>query len=197
MNKALQKRSLRAAGLALAIALGLASGNHSAQAATVQITLNWIFAAASFPAGTFSVDATGQSTETDLRLLVVRVAPQISLVGTNFYYIAHSAPTTRIDTYDQFTFKDPRINNGALTTGYAQGYGETSATPSLTLGRVVFDTASTAAPSFSAGHGYPEWVPASTAVPEPGTLLPAAALVAGALLRRRRGRARRSGRAMV
>jgi hypothetical protein len=33
----------------------------------------------------------------------------------------------------------------------------------------------------------------ATAVPEPGTLLPAAALVAGALLRRRRGRASRSG----
>jgi uncharacterized protein (TIGR03382 family) len=34
-----------------------------------------------------------------------------------------------------------------------------------------------------------------TAVPEPGTFLPAALLVAGALLRRRRGRASRSGRA--
>lgn len=36
---------------------------------------------------------------------------------------------------------------------------------------------------------------AASAVPEPGTLLPAAALVMGALLRRRRGRAHRSGRA--
>ena len=195
MKISLPKRSLRAAGLAVAIALGLASGNHAAQSATVQITLNRIFAAASFPAGTFPVDATGQSTESDLRLLVVRVVPQISLVGTNFYYIAHSAPTTNISFYDQFTFKDSRINNGALTTGYAQGYGETSATPSLTLTRVVFETASTAAPSFSAGHGYPEWVPASTAVPEPGTFLPAALLVACALLRRRRPRSHRSGRA--
>jgi hypothetical protein len=195
MNKALQKRSLSAAGLALALALGLAAVSHSAQAATVQITLNRIFAAASFPAGTFSVDATGQSTESDLRLLVVRVAPQISLVGTNFYYIAHSAPTTRIDTYDQFTFKDPRINNGALTTGYALGYGETSSTPSVTLRKVVFDTASTAAPSFTVGHSYPEWVPASTAVPEPSTFIPAALLVMGALLRRRRPRSHRSGRA--
>ncbi len=35
----------------------------------------------------------------------------------------------------------------------------------------------------------------ATAVPEPGTFLPAAAMVMGALLRRRRGRAHRSGRA--
>jgi hypothetical protein len=35
----------------------------------------------------------------------------------------------------------------------------------------------------------------ATAVPEPGAFLPAAALVMGAFLRRRRGRARRSGRA--
>jgi hypothetical protein len=39
-----------------------------------------------------------------------------------------------------------------------------------------------------------ELVPAaSVAVPEPGTFFPAAVLVAGALLRRRRGRAHRSG----
>jgi hypothetical protein len=35
----------------------------------------------------------------------------------------------------------------------------------------------------------------AAAVPEPGAFLPAAALVMGAFLRRRRGRARRSGRA--
>jgi uncharacterized protein (TIGR03382 family) len=68
--------------------------------------------------------------------------------------------------------------------------------PTVTLTRVVFDNASTFAPSFTGSEtGITEWSPTSTAVPEPGTFIPAAVLVAGALLRRRRSRSHRSGRA--
>ena len=96
----------------------------------------------------------------------------------------------------EITFNDTRINTNQTTTGYAQAVGAINgSTYSVTLTRVVFDNASTVAPSFNAGTTYPEWSPTSTAVPEPGTFIPAAVLVAGALLRRRRSRSHRSGRA--
>ena len=65
----------------------------------------------------------------------------------------------------------------------------------ITLTRLVFDDASLTLPSgfTPSSSNYPEF--GSTAVPEPGTFIPAAVLVAGALLRRRRSRSHRSGRA--
>ena len=99
---------------------------------------------------------------------------------------------------DRFTFTDSRINGGVETTGWAQGIGSIGNDNSLsvTLTRVVFDNASPTAPTFTGSEtGITEWSAASTAVPEPGAFIPAAVLVAGALLRRRRSRSHRSGRA--
>ena len=98
----------------------------------------------------------------------------------------------------EITFNDTRINTNQTTTGYAQAVGAINgSTYSVTLTRVVFDNASTTLPNnFSlSSTSYPEFVASSTAVPEPGTFIPAAVLVMGALLRRRRSRSHRSGRA--
>lgn len=210
--KALQNRSPRAAGLALALALGLAAAGDSTQAATVQITLggnNWTFVYGSTSNVTQGLDVTGdgvndsltvEKSSNALTLMGQYPAPlfnpsanviaSVYVSGFPFFGGIASSPAT-------FTFSDQRINGGNLTTGWAQGtYNTYTGGASVTLTRVVFDTASTSAPSFTGSEtGITEWVPASTAVPEPGTLLPAAALVMGALLRRRRGRAHRKGRA--
>ncbi len=193
MKTSLQIRSLRAAGLALDLGLGLAAASRSAQAATVQITLNRTFTMSS-TAG--FIDVTGQSTSFN-GALTLNIYPnfnEIAIFG-NFNQIAYAYNQTT-KTSGDFSFKDARINNGATTSGKAEAVsGGSSNSPNLTLTRVVFDNASTVAPSFNAGTTYPEWSPTSTAVPEPGTFIPAAVLVAGALLRRRRSRSHRSGRA--
>ena len=193
MKTSLQIRSLRAAWLTLALGLGLAAASRSAQAATVQITLNRTFTMSS-TAG--FIDVTGQSTSFN-GALTLNIYPnfnEIAIFG-NFNQIAYAYNQTT-KTSGDFSFKDSRINNGATTSGKAEAVsGGSSNSPNLTLTRVVFDNASTVAPSFNAGTTYPEWSPTSTAVPEPGTFIPAAVLVAGALLRRRRSRSHRSGRA--
>jgi MYXO-CTERM domain-containing protein len=208
MKKALQTRSPRAARLALALALGLAAASHSAQAAIVQITLNRVFTA---PLGfvTYYVnDVTGQSTESNLKLSLFADAnyKDVTLEGTDGSYVAYSTyngntnphSLDSLSSAEPFQFKDPRINNNQLTTAYAQGVGESvNNIPQVTLTRMVFDDASTSfsPSSFGSNTAYAEWVPASSAVPEPGAFIPAAVLVAGALLRRRRSRSHRSGRA--
>ena len=99
---------------------------------------------------------------------------------------------------ERFTFTDSRINGGVETTGWAQGFGSIGNDNSLsvTLTRVVFDNLSTNAPTFTGSEtGITEWSASSTAVPEPGTFIPAAVLVMGAILRRRRSRSHRGGRA--
>ena len=203
MKTSFQKRSLRSARLSLALALGLAAASHSAQAATVQITLNRIFTTSSTGGPVNNV--TGQSTESNL-LLIINNDPGIllgvSLYGSGFGTVAYSqynfsnSFTGVLSSSSTFTFKDSRINNGATTTGHAQGVAiMDGTTPSVNLTRIVFNDASTVAPSFSPTTTYDEWSPTSTAVPEPGTFIPAAMLVTGAFLRRRRSRSHRSGRA--
>ena len=199
MKTSLQIRSLRAAGAALALSLGLAAASHSAQAATVQITLggsNWIYTVSNVSRA--RIDVTGDGTTDGVKF----INNQTQLV------LAGSTANIATATFDEeggsissgsaeFDFTDLRINGGAQTRGRAQGVGSAASSNSLsvTLTRIVFDNASTTAPSFNAGTTYPEWSPTSTAVPEPGTFIPAAALVMGALLRRRRSRSHRSGRA--
>ena len=204
MKTSFQKRSLRSAGFALALALGLAAASHSAQAATVQITLNRIFTTSSTGGPVNNV--TGQSTESNLLLIINNdsALKGVSLYGSGFGTVAYSQYnfstnfTGVVSSSTTFTFKDSRINNGATTTGHAQGVAiMDGTTPSVNLTRIVFNDASTVAPSgFSQTDGpYTEWSPTSTAVPEPGTFIPAAMLVTGAFLRRRRSRSHRSGRA--
>ena len=205
MKTSFQKRSLRSARFALALALGLAAASHSAQAATVQITLNRIFTTSS--TGGYVNNVTGQSTASNL-FLIINNDPGallgVSLYGSGFGTVAYSQYnfsnnfTGVLSSSSTFTFNDSRINNGATTTGHAQGVAiMNGTTPSVNLTRIVFNDASTVAPSgFSQTDGaYTEWSPTSTAVPEPGTFIPAAMLVAGAFLRRRRSRSHRSGRA--
>ena len=206
MKTSFQKRSLRSARLSLALALGLVAASHSAQAATVQITLNRIFTTSSTEGPVNNV--TGQSTASNLLLIINNdsALKGVSLYGSGFGTVAYSQYsvsndfTSVLSSSTTFTFKDSRINNGATTTGHAQGVAiMDGTTPSVTLTRIVFNDASTVAPSgFSQTDGaYPEWSPTSTAVPEPGTFIPAAMVVAGAFLRRRRSRSHRSGRAAV
>lgn len=222
MKISLQKRSARTAGLAIAI--GLTAAIHSAQAALVQITLggsNWTFTSSSH---TSQLDVTGDSSldaitfynqgwhliltasqdianahyKSQLHIALAYFLPQQEnpfFAGYRFDYGGFSA----------FTFTDARINNGSPTTGWAQGSslgggGGSSPFLSVYLDRVVFDDVNDGSPlapysNFDPNTTYNEWVPASTAVPEPGTFIPAAMLVMGALLRRRRGRASRSGSA--
>lgn len=202
MKTSLQKRSLRSARLSLALALGLAAASHSAQAATVQITLNRIFTTSSTEGPVNNV--TGQSTESNLLLIISNdsTSKGVSLYGSGFNAVAYSQYnfstnfTGVLSSSSTFTFKDSRINNGATTTGHAQGVAiMNGTTPSVNITRIVFNDASTVAPSFVPATTYPEWSPTSTAVPEPGTFIPAAMLVVGAFLRRRRSRSHRSGRA--
>ena len=201
MKTSLQIRSLRAAGLALALGLGLAAASHSAQAATVQITLggsNWTYTVLNVSQA--RIDVTGDGTTDGVNF--IKNPTQLVLAGSTANIATATFDEDGGSIYSvpaKFDFTDLRINGGAPTIGWAQGVGSAASNNSLsvTLTRIVFDNASTAAPSdFQPSAGaYTEWSATSTAVPEPGTFIPAAVLVAGALLRRRRSRSHRSGRA--
>ena len=213
MKTSLLKRSLRTVGLALALGLGLAAVNPSAQAATVQITLggpNWTFSTSSHPYGSpdLLLDVTGDNNTDAITVwnISTNATPSPFIKGVQMYsnhgliaqaYIEAGSINSMKSEYAQFDFQDTRINGGASTRGWAQGTATIeSGVPTVTLTRVVFDNASTFAPSFNGSEtGITEWSATSTAVPEPGTFIPAAVLVAGALLRRRRSRSHRSGRA--
>lgn len=206
-------RSLRTAGLALALGLSLAATSSSAQAATVQITLggpNWTFSTSSNPYGSpgLLLDVTGDNNTDAITVSNINSdatsSPFIKGLKIDSIngiiaraYIEANTNNNLTSAFAQFNFQDTRINGGASTRGWAQGTATIeSGVPTVTLTRVVFDNASTFAPSFTGSEtGITEWSPTSTAVPEPGTFLPAAALVMGALLRRRRSRSHRSGRA--
>ncbi len=208
MKTSLQIRALRAAGPALALGLGLAAASHSAQGATVQITLggnNWTYSMnglniSNFPLTT-KFDVTSDGT-LDSVFLYRNPGTQVALFTnpnpTGSDLIASVTLSSATSSYSEFTFADARINGGSATRGFAQGVAVNNSINNVytvTLTRVVFDNASTFAPSFTGSEtGITEWSPTSTAVPEPGTFIPAAALVMGALLRRRRSRSHRTGR---
>ena len=210
MKTSLHKHSFRTVGLALAIGLGLglAAASHSAQAATVQITLggnNWTFTPNS-PLINTNLDVTLDGNTDGLYLSYFNSYDpdfgsfeDLSIQGNGDIarVVINNGNPNVISRSDRFTFTDSRINGGAQTIGWAQGTGSYDGnSPSVTLTRVVFDNASTTAPSFNGSEtGITEWSASSTAVPEPGTFIPAAVLVMGALLRRRRSRSHRSGRA--
>ena len=218
MKTSLHKHSFRTVGLALATALSLAASMHSAQAAIVQITLNRVFTAPSTPIASSTIpvnDVTGQSTASTLYhysyndtnlsnggfSVNLNNGTMMSENAAAYYFInpiTNQPDGGSLSGSFEITFNDTRINTNQTTTGYAQAVGAINgSTYSVTLTRVVFDNASTTLPNnFSlSSTSYPEFVASSTAVPEPGTFIPAAVLVAGAILRRRRSRSHRSGRA--
>jgi hypothetical protein len=203
MKTSLQKRSLRTTGLALAIALGLASGNHSAQAALVQITLGgatWVKTNASAATGWLNITGGGAGSTSGVQWVASSTDPfdpNMIFPGAYEFYADNGGLNGGYQigfssSGDESTyFEDTRINSGTKTAAVVSITGDGN---SVTLTRVVFNNTSTTDLSgFNSATTYSDWSPTSTAVPEPGTLLPAAALVAGALLRRRRGRASRSG----
>jgi uncharacterized protein (TIGR03382 family) len=128
-----------------------------------------------------------------------------SSLGYTYYQTLGGAPYTwgGSGAIGQVYFTDDRINQGQKTSAmaevvYTDNYPGGILGNSVTLTRVVFNnTSSTDLSGFNSATTYNEWSPTSTPVPEPGTFLPAALLVAGALLRRRRGRASRSGGAVA
>ena len=213
MKTSLHKHSFRTVGLALGLAVSLAAASHSAQAAIVQITLG--------SANGFKYSLTDQSANfTPLDVTLDGTPDSVYLYLNNQFEVGlfntsnpTNPPTQEIafvfnygggaaganSSAKTFTFQDARINGGNPTTGYVQGVGVADSNNnvfSVTLTRVVFDNASTTAPTFTGSEtGITEFGASSTAVPEPGTFIPAAVLVAGAILRRRRSRSHRSGRA--
>ncbi len=83
----------------------------------------------------------------------------------------------------KFIFSDPEINNGSVTSGFLDMQASKNGDLSVQIHRLIFDDASTAAPTglTSASTGIQEW----SAVPEPSSL-GLLALGAGGLLARRR-----------
>jgi multisubunit Na+/H+ antiporter MnhB subunit len=210
MKTSLQKRSLRTTGLALAIALGLAVDNATAaiSAITNPTSNNQMF---------LQFDGTNLTVSNNINnisgyaLQIQYDDEQYMIVLTNYNKdwnadgftqgvvsagTVISSSLTYISNYMSQSLPNTQYYGFAYGTGLDQSpqyhYGWVNLTVSgsgfngtLTLNSAAINT--TAGESILAGQT------TATAVPEPGTLLPAAALVAGALLRRRRGRASRSG----
>ena len=205
MKTSLQIRSLRTAGLALTLGLGLAAASHSAQAAIVQITLGADYTR-SFTTTQFNnmyaditkdgiADRVGSYSEPGNAVLWNSFTEDNQPINM----LRHITKTQNTTGGNLASFQDTRINANAWTTGFVETAftvsGFENSTSTITLTRLVFDDASLTLPSgfTPSSSNYPEF--GSTAVPEPGTFIPAAVLVAGAVLRRRRSRSHRSGRA--
>lgn len=91
------------------------------------------------------------------------------------------------------------LSSASYSSAYLAAHGGTAASAETDLlaamasGKAYLNLHSTTYP----GGEIRGFITTSVPVPEPGTFLPAAALVAGALLRRRRGRGHRSGGAVA
>ena len=205
MKTSLQIRSLRTAGLALALGLGLAAASHSAQAAIVQITLGADYTR-SFTTTQFN-NMYADITKDGISDRVGSYSDPGNTVLWNSFdqnnlpinMLRHITTTQNTTGGNLASFRDTRINSNTWTTGFVETAftvsGVNNIASTITLTRVIFDDASPTLPVnfIPSSSNYSEF--GSTAVPEPGTFIPAAVLVAGALLRRRRSRSHRSGRA--
>ena len=98
-----------------------------------------------------------------------------------------SGPGVQSTAYlNPITFTDSRINGGLATAGWLQvnAFNTSATSHTVELARLIFDTESTARPSYtSIPDVLPTWV---SAVPEPGSNLALLALGAGGLTLRRR-----------
>jgi hypothetical protein len=211
MKTSLQKRSLRTTGLALAIALGLGLAVDKAAAAIVVLptpdTNENIYL--KFDGANLTVSSTGYVLRMNyidmMSLSYISLGSHnntFSYSGDGFTPGSVSAETLISSslTYNPSNVLSTLPNSDYYGFKYGTGsgssiqyhYGWVNLTFSGSGASATF-TLNSAAINTTAGESILAGQTTATAVPEPGTLLPAAALVAGALLRRRRGRASRSG----
>jgi hypothetical protein len=189
----------RFAAGALAVA-----GASAANAATVQISFANNVVSMSSGLGNFVADLTGDLAG-DVRGLV-NPSRYVRVLGRGAVFMSSDLGAAYTDTggkvylgglranesrgYRQlvpFLFTDQSINSGVLTGGFLDLEGvATGSSASLKIHRLIFDDASTTAPTglTSASTGIPEWQ--VSAVPEPGSNLALLALGAGGLTLRRR-----------
>jgi uncharacterized protein (TIGR03382 family) len=108
-----------------------------------------------------------------------------------FTPIINSATPTGAGTWSTTTY------NAAYTSSIALGAAADNASSILVRVQATVDSVNSTGVYQAGGNARIDNViiTGSTAVPEPGTFIPAAVLVAGALLRRRRSRSHQSGRA--
>jgi len=188
--------------------MGIAAAT-SVEAATVQITLNQSYTV-TFASG--FIDLTGDGVVDGMRFDAGAFEgnPMYFSPGGTFVALRNPNPTTYggfdyaavirwydgnfEDTFRSFSpnttgasFSDSRINGGALTFGLLE---TTVGMDSLTAVRLVFNNASTVAPTGPLAASYDAFVPGAgggtSAVPEDSTSLGLLALGAGGLLTRRR-----------
>jgi uncharacterized protein (TIGR03382 family) len=114
-----------------------------------------------------------------------------STLLTTFTPIINSGTPTGAGTWSTTTY------NAAYTSSIALGAAADNASSILVRVQATVDSVNSTGVYQAGGNARIDNViiTGSTAVPEPGTFIPAAVLVAGALLRRRRSRSHQSGRA--
>ena len=204
MKTSLQKRSLKAAGLALAIALGLALDNATA-------AISAISGFAANPAY-LGFDGTNFLIMPDLDVYVlyfenyINISLGIQDITGESNYNAHGFTLEAVSvgtvissslSYGQYT--SPSLPNNQYF-GFAYGTGSVQS-PQYHYGWVNVTASdnylivNSAAINTIPGESILAGQTTATAVPEPGTVIPAARLGAGAILRRRRPRSHRSGSA--
>ena len=217
MKTSLQERALRASGLALALILTASAaqaaiiiGNLPTNAMTSSTISPTSQKAAVFTMGSqaYTVDSviltlSGYKTATDVAQVGFFLEGANNLTPGAQVGSFLTAPSSSSDAQANFTF----LPSGSLTlqasteywlvvdggAGAFQWMGSfPSVTPSGTAATFNFSKVSTSVSTTPLHNSFQINGTQVTAVPEPGTFLPAALLVMGALLRRRRPRSHRS-----
>ena len=225
MKTSLQIRSLRTAGLALALGLGLAAASHSAQGAILQYTLSGgtitgTLNGSPFTSAVWSITATADTgnvinQNSTYNSISNWVSAPLVTIGTGQTALTATLQNFGAYAYDDtaggsspnnsmfYGFDDSSIGGAAYLVSQGGVYNDLKTIATVT-GNVAFQPANNYSTNLgilkitgsTSGLGTLNVSAASsTAVPEPGTFIPAAVLVAGALLRRRRSRSHQSGRA--
>jgi hypothetical protein len=207
VKTSLQKRSLRAAGLAIAIGLAVGNANAAISVIATPTSTNGGRIYLKFNGTDLTIgDNSGYTLRIDYQSTNV-----INLGDRNSIY-----------TGDGFTSTGPVVQGTAISSDLTYNGNGSSALPTSAYYGFKYGTGLATSPLFhygwvnltasgsspnkiltlnsaaintTAGESILAGQTTATAVPEPGTFFPSALLVMGALLRRRRGRAHRSGRA--